>query len=94
MAYYILSLIISLVSINKSKDEMEEKVRKMKILIVKLKKEIEDFKAKESASENLHNESNDKIQTLSLQIDDFKMQLSDSLREKEKIQTEVSIFCI
>ena len=61
----------------------------MKNLIIKLKKEIEEMKTQANKNEEEQNVSRDQIQQLSLAIEDLKMQVSETVREKEKIQAEV-----
>ena len=66
----------------------------MKSMIIKLKKEVEELKQKASQQQQIEHDSNERIQHFSMQIDDLKMQVSESVREKEKLNSDVSSnFC-
>lgn len=62
----------------------------MKNMIIKLKKEIEELKEKSTQHQQVEINSNQRIQDLSMEIDELKMQVSETVRQKEKQQADVS----
>ena len=62
----------------------------MKNMIMKLKKEVEELKQKSTQHDQLESVSNNRIQQLSLEIDELKMQVSETVRQKEKQYVDVS----
>lgn len=73
----------------KGKHEVEEKNRKMKNMILKLKKDLSEINTQVEAKQNKEVGLNNKIEQLSHEVEELKMELSDGFREKEKIQTEL-----
>ena len=76
-------------SLKKNKEDSAEKARKMKNLVIKLKKEIEEHKKQKSEKEEKEKELHETIEKSSQNVEQFKLEIANLMTDKEKLNNEV-----